>query len=76
MKVEKTFIAHSIDSFIDVVDSYAIDLNNKNVHCSFDFFENEYWFLSAVNKAFKRGVKEITFSSGEKYINKVQNTFC
>ncbi|OCH01997.1 hypothetical protein [Aliivibrio fischeri] len=67
MKLEKTFIAHSMDSFIDVVDSFAFDLKNKNIHCSFNVIENEYWFLKLIKKAFERGVENITFTNGVKY---------
>ncbi|OCH27062.1 hypothetical protein A6E12_00680 [Aliivibrio fischeri] len=69
MKLEKTFIAHSAESFIDIVDSLAFDLTEKNIHCSFDTVNNEYWLLRLINKAFKRGVEQITFTDGRKYIN-------
>ncbi|KAB2826386.1 hypothetical protein [Aliivibrio finisterrensis] len=67
MKFEDTFIARSTDSFIDVIDSFAFDLNNKNIHCSFYMIENEYWFLKLIRKAFERGINKITFTNGIKY---------
>ncbi|MUK42674.1 hypothetical protein GNP61_14045 [Aliivibrio fischeri] len=69
MKIEKTFVAHSMDSFIDLIDSFAFDLKSKNIHCSFEIFENEYWLSKLINKAFNRGIEKITFTDGREFVN-------
>lgn len=64
MNYEKTFVAHSEDSFFDIIDSFAFNLENKHIHCCFSLSSNESFKLKSIKKGFKRGIKEISFTNG------------
>lgn len=71
--MNKTYIAHSVESFMDLIDSFVFNLHGINIHCAFTINKNEYWFYNAIEMAFERGIGKVSLTDGTKYLNTKTN---
>ncbi|WP_210447869.1 hypothetical protein [Vibrio crassostreae] len=60
-----TYVARSMDSLIDIIETDVFCLDGKVIHCTFPFEENDRWLRGYFDKAWSKGVVKVTFSNSK-----------
>ncbi|MUK92696.1 hypothetical protein GNP80_09595 [Aliivibrio fischeri] len=65
IELERTFIAHTQDSFMDIIETLAFDLHSKCIHCTFIFDDKDIFLFALIKKGLDKGVEKISFTDGK-----------